>query len=75
MGLTPSITIQLFQRTFRCAAAFFFIICSRLSAVINVEEADDEPDVDEELAELEAPRPVRPDPRSIGLNLRAVKTI
>ena len=52
-----------FYLTFLWAAAFFFIIWSRLSAVINVDDAEDEADVDVVLElELEAPMPERPAP-------------
>ena len=52
-----------FYLTFLWAAAFFFIIWSRLSAVISVDDAEDEADVDVVLElELEAPMPERPAP-------------
>ncbi len=46
-------------RAFLWAAAFFFIMASRLSADISVDDPD-EPE--EELLDDELPKPVRPDP-------------
>jgi len=45
--------------TFRCAAAFFFIICSLLSADISVDDDDVAELVADALAELDDPTPGR----------------